>query len=115
MTTSRRDFIKFVVAGSVLAGCPLDEALLALPLASGGRWVLATYDGSEGVGKTLTVTVTGEESVTVPAGTFACWKVEVTGNQIPFNYYVTKAAPYLLAKMEFVGQPVSIELNSHTP
>ena len=29
MTTSRRDFIKFVVAGSVVAGCPLNEALLA--------------------------------------------------------------------------------------
>ncbi|MBI3664426.1 MAG: FAD-dependent oxidoreductase [Acidobacteria bacterium] len=34
MTTSRRDFIKFVVAGSVIAGCPLDEALLAMPPAT---------------------------------------------------------------------------------
>lgn len=29
MTTSRRDFIKFVVAGSVAAGCPVDLSLLA--------------------------------------------------------------------------------------
>ncbi|HEV2175806.1 MAG TPA: FAD-dependent oxidoreductase [Terriglobia bacterium] len=29
--TSRRDFIKFVVAGSVAAGCPVDLALLAAP------------------------------------------------------------------------------------
>jgi monoamine oxidase len=29
MTTSRRDFIKFVVAGSVAAGCPIDHSLLA--------------------------------------------------------------------------------------
>ncbi|MBZ5702463.1 MAG: FAD-dependent oxidoreductase [Acidobacteriia bacterium] len=29
MTASRRDFIKFVVAGSVAAGCPLDLTLLA--------------------------------------------------------------------------------------
>jgi protoporphyrinogen oxidase len=29
MTTNRRDFIKFVVAGSVAAGCPIDFSLLA--------------------------------------------------------------------------------------
>ena len=31
MSHSRRDFIKFVVAGSVAAGCPIDTALLPAP------------------------------------------------------------------------------------
>lgn len=31
MSHSRRDFIKFVVAGSIAAGCPVDKALLAEP------------------------------------------------------------------------------------
>ena len=31
MSTSRRDFLKFVVAGSVTAGCPIDLSLLAAP------------------------------------------------------------------------------------
>lgn len=31
MSSNRRDFIKFVVAGAIAAGCPLDEALLAVP------------------------------------------------------------------------------------
>jgi hypothetical protein len=31
MAPSRREFIKFVVAGSVAAGCPIDEALLPAP------------------------------------------------------------------------------------
>jgi protoporphyrinogen oxidase len=31
MTSSRRDFLKFVVAGSVAAGCPVDLSLLASP------------------------------------------------------------------------------------
>jgi monoamine oxidase len=31
MSNSRRDFIKFVVAGSVAAGCPIDSALIAAP------------------------------------------------------------------------------------
>jgi monoamine oxidase len=31
MTNSRRDFIRFVVAGSVAAGCPIDSTLIAAP------------------------------------------------------------------------------------
>lgn len=31
MSTNRRDFIKFVVAGAVAAGCPIDLSLLAAP------------------------------------------------------------------------------------
>ncbi len=31
MSQSRRDFIKFVVAGSVAAGCPIDSSLIAAP------------------------------------------------------------------------------------
>jgi monoamine oxidase len=31
LSPSRRDFIKFVVAGSVASGCPVNESLLALP------------------------------------------------------------------------------------
>jgi len=34
MSHSRRDFIRYVVAGSVASGCPLDQALVAEP--SGG-------------------------------------------------------------------------------
>ena len=33
MSQSRRDFIKFVVAGSVASGCPIDAALFAEPAA----------------------------------------------------------------------------------
>jgi protoporphyrinogen oxidase len=32
MTSNRRDFIKFVVAGSIAAGCPIDLSLLATPV-----------------------------------------------------------------------------------
>src|SRR5258708_10517412 len=31
MSQSRRDFIRFIVAGSVAAGCPIDESLLSCP------------------------------------------------------------------------------------
>src|SRR5712691_11191824 len=31
MSTNRRDFMKFVVAGAVAAGCPIDQTLVAAP------------------------------------------------------------------------------------
>ena len=31
MSHTRRDFIRFVVAGSIASGCPVDQALLAEP------------------------------------------------------------------------------------
>jgi NADPH-dependent 2,4-dienoyl-CoA reductase/sulfur reductase-like enzyme len=34
MNPNRRDFIKFIVAGSVAAGCPMDLALVAAPPSS---------------------------------------------------------------------------------
>ncbi len=40
MSHSRRDFIKFVVAGSVTAGCPIDSTLLAAPADSVGTPLL---------------------------------------------------------------------------
>ena len=31
MSHTRRDFIKYIVAGSVASGCPIDHALMAEP------------------------------------------------------------------------------------
>ena len=31
MSHTRRDFIKYIVAGSIVSGCPVDKALLADP------------------------------------------------------------------------------------
>ncbi len=105
---------------TTLAAGTLDEnqvlpLLLALPLASGGQWSLSAYAGSDGVVRTIAVKVTGDSTVTVPAGTFDCWKVEMTGGQVPMNLYITKAAPYLLVRYELVGPPLAFELTQHSP
>lgn len=103
---------------TTLAAGTLDDnqvlpLLLALPLAAGGRWTLPAYAGSEGVVRSIMVRVTGDSTLTVPAGTFDCWKVEMTGGEIPMNLYITKAAPYLLVRYEMVGPPVAFELTEH--
>jgi zinc protease len=84
--------------------------ITALPLAAGGRWTFSAFDGGEKTVRTMTVSVAGEESVTTPAGTFACWRVEVSGGQIPVVFYVPKEAPYAHVKLELVGPPVVFEL-----
>ena len=115
-----RQGVRDAAVDTTLAEGTLDETgftslLTALPLTSGARWTVNAYDGSEGVVRTETATVTGEDSVTVPAGTFACWKLALTGGQFPINFYITKAAPYLIAKYELVGPPVVFELTAKTP
>ncbi len=91
-------------------GRPIETLLPAMPLVDGGRWTLTAYDAAQGAVRTTSLLVAGEETVTVPAGTFLCWKVEVARDATTVNYYVTKAAPYLVAKFETLIPAVSFEL-----
>jgi zinc protease len=84
--------------------------LMALPFQAGARWTFPAFSGGEGTVRSFTVEVTGEEQVTVPAGTFACWKVEVTGGQIPATFYFPKEGPPAFVKLELTGVPIVFEL-----
>jgi len=102
---------------TTLAAGTLDETQMpvlmgALPLAAGGRWTFAAFSARQGAVVSLAAAVTGEESVTVPAGTFACWRVELTGGEAPLTFYVMKDSPWLVAKYEMVGMPVAFELTA---
>ncbi len=109
------DSVRDADVDTTLAAGTLDDnqvapMILALPLSAGGRWTVLAYSGSEGTVRTVTVSVSGDTTVTVPAGSFACWKVEAAGIQAPTIFYVTRTAPYLVAKYELVGAPISFEL-----
>jgi len=82
----------------------------ALPLAAGQVMAMTFFTPSENVVKTLTFKVSGPESVTVPAGTFQAFHIDVTGSRVPFTMYVSADAPRRLLKTEFVGQPFVVEL-----
>jgi len=90
----------------------LATVVSALPLATGARHTLAVFSGGKGQVEMSTATVVGEESVTTPAGTFATWKLEITGGEVPVTMYVAKEAPYMIVKIELVGVPLVFELNS---
>jgi hypothetical protein len=55
----------------------LDVVLAALPLAPGYKTTLRTFDIMSQAVKVMSLEVTGVESVTVPAGTFDTYKIEL--------------------------------------
>jgi zinc protease len=104
--------IDTTLAAGTLDDNQMEAVLTALPLAANGRYTFAVYAGGEGRVQNLTLAVAGEDSVTVPAGTFACWRVDLTGGSQAFTYYVAKDAPYAVVKYEMVGMPVAFELTA---
>ncbi len=82
----------------------------ALPLAPGKTFAMTFFTPSENAVKVLTFKVGAPEAVTVPAGTFQGFRIDVTGSRVPFTMYVGTDAPRRLLKTEFVGQPFVVEL-----
>jgi hypothetical protein len=67
---------------------------------------------SSGTGEVrqLTLTVTGTETVTVPAGAFEAFRAELTGGPAPVTMFVTTAAPHHVVKYAPAGLPLEIVL-----
>lgn len=84
--------------------------LPALALADGASFTVSAFDASENRIKTITLKVTGTQDVTVPAGTFSTFRVEMTGIEQGAVYFVTTDSPRRLVKTEVVGQPIVFEL-----
>jgi len=82
----------------------------ALALAPGQTFTVNTFSSGDGAIRTLTLKVAGLDSVTVPAGTFRAYQVQVTGGTSPFVLYVSADSPRRVVKIEVVGQPLVFEL-----
>ncbi|MBX9929485.1 MAG: insulinase family protein, partial [Gemmatimonadaceae bacterium] len=70
----------------------------ALKLSAGAKIPLTVFQSGKGALSPQTVSVVGEESVTVPAGTFESWKLELTGGEAPVTMWVSKATPRRIVK-----------------
>jgi zinc protease len=98
------------VAGTRFPG--MDAAVLAVSdLAPGKTISFPMFSPQSGSASPVTFKVAGEEKVTVPAGTFDAYKVELSGPQ-PATLWVRKDAPHVMLKQALQGQPVTIELQS---
>jgi zinc protease len=82
----------------------------ALPLAEGKSFSLNVFSSGEGVTKVATIKVAGVENITVPAGTFAAYRLEISGMQLPVVMYVSTDAPRRLLQVAPVGAPLVFQL-----
>jgi zinc protease len=98
-----------VVAGTVDENA-LSSLVPALPWSKTASFTIPTFSPGEGVSRTFTMKVTGTQSVTVPAGTFDTFVVEMSGGPIPVMLYVTSAQPYRVVRTAPVGPPLEIVL-----
>ena len=99
---------------TVPAGAIDDNAIgllvAALPLAEGKSFSLNVFSSGEGVTKVATIKVAGVENVTVPAGTFSAYKLEISGMQLPVVMHVSVDAPRRLLRVAPVGAPLVFQL-----
>jgi len=90
----------------------LNVIVRAVPLHAGTAFSFPVFSVVDRSVKTLSVQVTGVDSLSVPAGTFRAFKVAVSGGQIPFVFYVSEGSPRRILKVELVGTPVVFALVS---
>ena len=88
----------------------LQALLPALPLEAGASLDYLVFDDSDASTSTVNLRVSGPEEVTVPAGTFSAFRIDLTGGEAAFVIYVSVTAPRKTIKMELVGQPLVFEL-----
>jgi hypothetical protein len=90
-----------------------------------GQWILAAselrpgktisvpaFNAQSGSAANATFKVGAAEQVTVPAGTFATFKVDATVGPQQLTLWVRQDAPHIAVKQEIAGQPVVVELQS---
>jgi hypothetical protein len=97
---------------SIPEGTVDDNVLIALlPFFNwqpGATIDVGVFSSGRGVVERRTLRVEGEESVTVPAGSFAAFRVSFTGGEAPGTYWIEAAAPHRLLKFGPAGVPLEI-------
>jgi predicted Zn-dependent peptidase len=106
---------KTVAVDTTVAAGVLDDNMVSalvpgLPWAPNAKFTVSAFDASTSSVKQLAMNVTGTESVTVPAGTFQAYRVEMTGGPAPITMFVTATAPFRIIKMAPAGVPIEFLL-----
>jgi hypothetical protein len=100
---------------TTLAAGTYDEGALhvivpALALAPDKSVNVNVFSGDAGRAGVMQFKVSGIDTVTVPAGTFAAYRVVVSGGQGTVLMHLTQQTPRRIVRIEFVGTPISFEL-----
>jgi hypothetical protein len=88
----------------------LTVVLPALEWSSSASITLPVFLSGKGYVQSLTLAVKGTETLTVPAGTFDVYRVELSGGQAPVAMYVTTDPAHRLVKIAPRGAPLEFVL-----
>jgi len=88
----------------------LSFLLPALPLADGRTLAVNVFESGKGVTQIMQIKVSDGGSLTVPAGTFPVFRLDISGGQVPTAFYITKDTPRRIVKIELLGAPFVFEL-----
>jgi len=89
----------------------LPMLLRALPLAKGYVTQINTFLPVAAQLERITVRVSGEETVQVPAGSFATWTIELDAGDAQSKAWIAQEAPYLLIKYVDGRNKATLELS----
>ena len=88
----------------------LSFVLPALPLAEGRNFALNVFESGKGITQVMQIKVSDGGTLTVPAGTFPVFRLDITGGQVPTAFYITRDTPRRIVKIELIGAPFVMEL-----
>ncbi len=98
-----------MVEGTILPG--MDDFVIWLAeLEEGAELSVPAFSAVGGSAYTLKLEVVGTATVTVGAGEFAAYELQVSGAQGTSTVYARQAAPHIVLRQEPAGQPIVIEL-----
>jgi predicted Zn-dependent peptidase len=98
-----------VPEGTLLPGMD-DYAIWVMDLSEGDEIEIPAFNGQSASVYTMTIKVVGDTTVTVPAGEFEAYELEVGGGQGNSTVWARKVAPHIILRQDVAGQPVSIQL-----
>jgi hypothetical protein len=82
----------------------------AMPWGPRATFTLPVFGSGDGELRTVTMAVTATEQVTVPAGAFEAYRVEVTGGKQAATMWITTAAPHRVVRIVPNGVPIETVL-----
>ena len=111
MPTGDKTFDNTVAAGTILPG--MDQfAIMLHNFGTKKELTLPIFNPQTGTVATYNAKVVGESKVTVPAGTYDVYELDVSGSEAPMKVFLSKGPQSLIVKQEFAAQPVVMELKS---
>jgi hypothetical protein len=102
--------IDTTVAAGIIDDNLITALLPAFPWTPAAQFTVPVFLSGKGEIQAVTLAVKATESITVPAGTFDVYRVELAGGHAPVAMYVTTAPPHRLVKVAPQGTPLEFVL-----